>query len=70
MHDAFQVHKLTTEGIQQAEDIAFLFDKFLEDLSAYMYDGRCKAIVTTKLEEASFFAKKAMAKNPKLYREE
>lgn len=59
----FQVHILNEKGIQSAKDIAFLFDEFLDKLIPYCPAGRELAIVKTKLEEASFFAKKAMAKN-------
>lgn len=64
MHSEFQVHILNEEGIQQAKDIAFLFDELLTSLEAYCKPGREFALVKTKLEEASFFAKKSIANNP------
>jgi hypothetical protein len=60
-HPAFQVHMLNEKGKDSAADIAFLFDELLKDLSTYVPAGREMAIVTTKLEEACFFAKKGMA---------
>lgn len=64
MNSEFEVHILNEEGIQSAKDIAFLFDEFLEKLKPYCCAGRELSIVRTKLEEASFFAKKSMAMNP------
>lgn len=62
MHDAFAVHMLTDEGKQKAAAIAETFDTALGKLNELCPSGREMAIVATKLEEASFFAKKAMAK--------
>jgi hypothetical protein len=61
MDPAFQVHMLNEKGIGLAKDIANIFDKTLDQLSTYCAPGREWAIVKTKLEEACFFAKKAMA---------
>jgi hypothetical protein len=66
-HPAFVVHMLNAAGRLKAQKIAHVFSDLLRelerqyDLSA---DPRLKAIVTTKLEEACFFAKKAMASQP------
>lgn len=61
----FQVHKLNAEGLMQAADIAHEFTVFLNTLEAYIgTTSREAAIVRTKLEEACFFAKKAMASKP------
>lgn len=57
----FEVQMLNEDGIQKAKDIAYGFDLLLEDLKIMCPEGRHMAIVRTKLEEASFFAKKAMA---------
>jgi len=62
----FQVHKLNEQGIQRCEQIAKLFDEFLIQLDSILHeapfhDPRLNAIVRTKLEEACFFAKKAIA---------
>lgn len=62
MHDAFAVHMLTDEGKTKAKDIAETFDRALTSLALICPAGREMSIVTTKLEEAAFFAKKAMAK--------
>lgn len=60
----FQFHKLNEGGIKQAQEIASAFTSLLKKLQKICPDGREFAIVKTKLEEASFFAKKAMAKHP------
>lgn len=57
----FQFHRLNADGIKKAEEIAFQFDDLLRELKSMCPEGREFAIVKTKLEEASFFAKKAMA---------
>lgn len=64
MHAAFEVHRLNQLGMQRAGDIAKAFDDLLNQLKTNGCDGSPRefAIVVTKLEEASFFAKKAMAK--------
>lgn len=62
MRAAFQVHMLNAEGIAKAKSIADLFNDFASNLEGLCGPGgREMAIVNTKLEEASFFAKKAMA---------
>ena len=64
MHEAFQVHMLTEEGKQKAVAMAQEFNGLILKLEEMCgKDGREMAIVRTKLEEACFFAKKAMAKN-------
>ncbi len=61
MHKEFSVHMLNPIGRQKAVEIAVAFDTCLEELEAVCPEGRELAIVRTKLEEACFFAKKAMA---------
>jgi hypothetical protein len=60
----FQFHKLNPEGIKNAELIAESFDSLLLYLSKLCPDSREFSIAKTKLEEASFFSKKAMANLP------
>lgn len=52
---------LSMTGKSKANVIAKSFDTLLTELEAVCPDGREMAIVRTKLEEACFFAKKAMA---------
>jgi hypothetical protein len=59
----FATHNLNESGRTKAVSIARAFDTCLARLEELAgADGREMALVRTKLEEASFFAKKAMAK--------
>lgn len=60
----FTFHKLNPNGQRKAVAIAETFTRALlelEDLCAGGSDPRLMAIVRSKMEEACFFAKKAMA---------
>jgi hypothetical protein len=59
----FGVHMLNEEGKQKARYIQDTFDTALNALTSVCTDGRSFSIMKTKLEEACFFAKKAMAIN-------
>lgn len=61
MHAEFAVHMLTDDGKVKAKQIAEAFDGLLTTLEAICPNGRPLALTKTKLEEACFFAKKAMA---------
>lgn len=62
MHKEFKVHLLNEQGIIKAKALADLFDATLTALENMVgSEGRNMSLVRTKLEEASFFAKKAMA---------
>lgn len=60
----FKVHRLNEDGMKRAEEIAATFNDCLNRLRGMCAEGREFAIVKTKLEEAAFFAKKAMANQP------
>lgn len=61
----FEFHRLNAVGQRKAVNIANIFQAALESLELENgKDGREMAIVRTKLEEACFFAKKAMAVQP------
>ena len=61
----FDVHLLNDMGVRKATRIAVIFSRSLEELETVCgADGREMAIVRTKLQEACFFAKRAMAANP------
>jgi hypothetical protein len=64
MHREFAVHKLNDVGIAKASQIAQEFDKLLGAVEQICPEGRELSIVKTKLEEASFFAKKSIALDP------
>ncbi len=57
----FATHILNESGKQKAAAIQETFDTALNTLATICKPGRELSIVKTKLEEASFFAKKAMA---------
>ena len=65
MNKEFTVHMLNDEGKAKAKAIAEAFDACLNKLLEIAPGpSREMSIVRTKLEEASFFAKKAMASIP------
>ena len=58
----FRVHRLNGEGLHKAGEIAKSFNGLLEELRLLCPEStREFSIVKTKLEEACFFAKKAVA---------
>lgn len=59
----FATHKLNSEGMVKACKIGEVFDDLLMQLHVLCLPGREFSIAKTKLEEACFFAKKAMAIN-------
>jgi hypothetical protein len=60
-HEEFATHKLNDVGFKNAELIKKAFNDLLSQLEIFCVSGRQFSIVKTKLEEACFFAKKAMA---------
>lgn len=61
----FGVHMLNEQGKEKALAIAMVMTRALNALEEECgKDGREMAIVRTKMEEAGFFAKKAMATRP------
>lgn len=63
MNKLFAVHMLNATGKSKARDIALAFDRLAEELAVLCPTSRELSIAYTKLEEAAFFAKKAMASN-------
>jgi hypothetical protein len=59
----FAVHMLNEVGKAKANIIRGAFDDCLNTLAGVCTTGREFAVTKTKLEEACFFAKKAMAVN-------
>jgi hypothetical protein len=57
-------HALNDIGMEKAGNIASAFDKLLSALEQLCPEGRELSTVRTKLEEAGFFATKAMASSP------
>jgi uncharacterized protein YggE len=67
MDPLFEFHRLNEAGVAKANAVASAFDellRILQEITAEESTGRPFAIVRTKLEEACFFAKKAVAINP------
>jgi hypothetical protein len=69
----FEVHMLNPTGVAKAKEVAEAFDQLLEKVFTLtsqtvapqtVTKSRELAIVRTKLEEACFFAKKALASLP------
>lgn len=61
----FTVHRLNDNGMDRAEELALQFSGFLSEVERLCgADGREMAIVRTKLQEACFFAKRAIAVLP------
>jgi len=61
----FAVVQLNEHGIEQAKYIGRIFDDLLEDLKrSCLVNSREFALAKTKLEEACFYAKKAMCNKP------
>jgi hypothetical protein len=56
----FNFTTLNDAGREKAENIARYFTALLEELEATCPKGREMSIVRTKLEEASFYAKKSL----------
>lgn len=68
MDPLFEVHMLNDEGKGHAAGIAGDFHALLESVKAQIGDGAATrefSICKTKLEEACFYAKKAMALQPR-----
>ena len=66
VRDEFRVHLLNPEGIEVAKELAVIFTSALNRIESLVgTDGREMSLVRTKLEEASFFAKKSMAVRPR-----
>lgn len=64
MYPEFEVHKMNAKGIEKASHVANAFANLLDELESIIGGpSREMSIVRTKLEEACFFAKKAMANN-------
>lgn len=66
MNEIFAVHRLNGEGMQKADQIAFLFDGLLKNLEkSCPKESQYFSLAKQKLEAACFYAKKSMATLPK-----
>ena len=64
MRGEFQVHRLNERGMKIATSIAEAFSQLLDAVDAQVPSGRDRSLVVTKLQEACFFAKRAIAVAP------
>lgn len=61
----FKVHILNDGGIEKAKYLQQVYEDAFAKIEAVIPDdSREKSLFRTKLEESSFYAKKAMAKDP------
>lgn len=63
MNTEFAVQRLNADGMAKTQQIAEIFNDALNKLTLLCPASREMSLVRTKLEEASFFAKKAMCNN-------
>lgn len=64
MSDEFKVHRLNAAGMAKAQLLAEAFEEALTKINAIVPASRELSLVVTKLQEASFFAKRAVALHP------
>lgn len=67
MNELFKAYKLNEKGMEKAKGIAEKFNHlFLELYADFLENNESRewSIAKTKLEEACFYTKKAMAKMP------
>lgn len=64
MKNEFQVHMLNETGIARATELGEAFSALLETIEGLVPAGRDRALVVTKLQEASYFAKRGIAVLP------
>lgn len=72
MRTEFEVHLLNEAGIEKATALGSVFSNALTEIEHLLGTAggmtpevaRCRALVVTKLQEASFFAKRGIAVDP------
>lgn len=60
----FQVHLLNDAGIAKANALAEVFSATLDTIEKLVPAGRERSLVITKLQEASYWAKRGIAIDP------
>lgn len=61
MANEFTVHRLNENGLLACEELAKEFSNLLAVVEGHIPAGRERSLVVTKLQEACFFAKRALA---------
>jgi hypothetical protein len=69
IREEFEVHLLNENGIAKARELAEVFSDALTKIEMITGPGREAALVKTKLQEASFFAKRGLAQRPDMQRQ-
>ena len=64
IRDEFKVHVLNKDGMAKAGKLAEAFSEFLDKVYKLIPESRARSIFVTKLQESSFFAKRALAELP------
>jgi len=64
MRDEFKVHVLNDEGCAKTKVLDHIFSETLDAIERMIPAGRERALVVTKMQEASFFARRAIALDP------
>lgn len=64
MRDEFRVHLLNDLGIDAAKEIGEVFSEALDKIERLVPKGRPLSLVVTKLQEASYWAKRGIAELP------
>jgi len=64
MRPEFQVHLLNAQGLNRAKELGEVFSDALDNIEVLIPAGRDRALVITKMQEASYFAKRAIAADP------
>lgn len=59
--------KLNEKGIKEVVELKTVFSEFQSEILGRMIPSREKSIVKTKLEEAGFYATRAVSQNPENY---
>lgn len=64
MKNEFQVHRLNETGLAKATDLGEAFSALLERIETLVPASRERSLVVTKLQEASYWAKRGLAVLP------
>lgn len=63
MRNEFQVHLLNDAGLDKATQLGEIFSEALDKIEKLVPAGRPRSLVVTKLQEASYWAKRGIAED-------